>query len=76
MDPKFALAYCGLADTYGWAGGQTLPGREAWAKEMEFAQKALELDPNLAEAHLSMGTLSSPCWIRAVPLRNSTAPWN
>jgi TolB-like protein/Flp pilus assembly protein TadD len=56
IDPAYTLAYCGLADTYGWAGGQTLPGREAWAKEMEFAQKALALDPNLAEAHLSMGT--------------------
>ena len=22
VDPNFALAYCGLADTYGWAGGQ------------------------------------------------------
>src|SRR5260370_24771773 len=52
VDPTFALAYCGLADTYGWAGGQTLPGREAWAKEMEFAQKSLALDPNLAHAHL------------------------
>jgi adenylate cyclase len=56
IDPAYALAYCGLADTYGWAGGQTLPGREAWAKEMEFARKALELDPDLAEAHLAMGT--------------------
>jgi adenylate cyclase len=56
IDPAYTLAYCGLADTYGWAGGQTLPGREAWAKEMEFARKALALDPNLAEAHLSLGT--------------------
>jgi adenylate cyclase len=56
IDPGFALAYCGLADTYGWAGAQTMPGREAWAKEMEYAQKALALDPNLAEAHLAMGT--------------------
>jgi adenylate cyclase len=56
LDPNFALAYCGLADTYGWAGGQTMAGREAWAKEMELAQKALALDPNLAEAHLAMGT--------------------
>jgi serine/threonine-protein kinase len=56
LDPNFALAYCGLADTYGWAGGQIMAGREAWAKEMELAQKALVLDPNLAEAHLSMGT--------------------
>ena len=56
LDPRFALAYCGLADIYGWAGGQTMSGKEAWAKEMELAQKALALDPNLAEAHLSMGT--------------------
>jgi TolB-like protein/class 3 adenylate cyclase/Flp pilus assembly protein TadD len=56
VDPNYTLAYCGLADTYGWAGGQTLPGNEAWAKEMELAQKALALDPNLAEAHLSMAT--------------------
>jgi Predicted integral membrane protein len=56
LDPNFALAYCGLADTYGWAGGQIMAGREAWAKEMELAQRALALDPNLAEAHLSMGT--------------------
>src|SRR5213596_2435041 len=56
VDPNFALAYCGLADTYGWAGGQLMPGREAWAKETELAEKALALDPNLAEAHLAMGT--------------------
>ena len=56
IDPNFALAYCGLADTYGWAGGQIMAGREAWAKEMELAEKALALDPNLAEAHLAIGT--------------------
>jgi TolB-like protein/class 3 adenylate cyclase/Tfp pilus assembly protein PilF len=55
VDPAYALAYCGLADTYGWAGGQIVAGKEAWAKEMELAQKALALDPNLAEAHLSLG---------------------
>jgi len=55
LDPEFTLAYCGLADTYGWCGGQVLPGREAWAKEKELALKALALDPHLAEAHLSLG---------------------
>ena len=54
MDPSFALAYCGLADTYGWCGGQLLSGREAWAKVRDLALKALVLDPNLAEAHLSL----------------------
>src|SRR5205807_10417675 len=48
LDPGFALAYCGLADTYGWAGGQIMAGREGWAKEMEMAQKALGFDPNPA----------------------------
>ena len=55
LDPSYALAYCGLADCYGWMGGGLLPGKEAWAKEKELAQKALALDPNLADAHLSLG---------------------
>jgi adenylate cyclase len=55
LDPTYALAYCGLADAYGFIGGVVIPGKEAWAKEKELAQKALALDPNLAEAHFSMG---------------------
>ena len=55
LDPKYALAYCGLADTYGFIGGLVMSGKEAWAKEKELAQKALALDPNLAEAHFSLG---------------------
>jgi TolB-like protein/class 3 adenylate cyclase/tetratricopeptide (TPR) repeat protein len=55
QDPSYALAYCGLSDCYGWIGGVLLPGKEAWAKEKELAQKALALDPNLADAHLSLG---------------------
>src|SRR6058998_3225168 len=55
VDPAYALAYCGLADTYGWAGGQIVAGREAWAREKELALKALALDPDLADAHLSLG---------------------
>jgi tetratricopeptide (TPR) repeat protein len=55
LDPSYALAYCGLADCYGWVGGALLSGKEAWAKEKELAQKALALDPNLADAHLSLG---------------------
>lgn len=54
-DPSYALAYCGLADCYGWLGGGLLSGKEAWAKEKELARKALALDPNLADAHLSLG---------------------
>ena len=76
VDPNYTLALCGLADTYGWAGGQILPGKEAWAKEIELAQKALALDPNLAEAHLSMGTALFSALNPRAPRRNSIAPWN
>ena len=55
QDPNYALAYCGLSDCYGWMGGHQLSGKEAWAKEKELAQKALALDPKLADAHLSLG---------------------
>jgi serine/threonine-protein kinase len=53
IDPEFALAYCGLADNYAYMGSVVMPEREAIVKEKEFAQKALELDPELAEAHMS-----------------------
>jgi tetratricopeptide (TPR) repeat protein len=33
-----------------------MSGKDAWARQMELAKKALALDPELAEAHLSMGT--------------------
>src|SRR5437667_5825515 len=54
LDPNYALAYCGLADTYAYMGGVVMPSEEAVVKEKEFAQKALELDPELPEAHLSL----------------------
>src|SRR5437870_5776691 len=53
LDPNYALAYCGHADTYAYMGGVVVPSKEAVFKEKEFAQKALELDPELPEAHLS-----------------------
>jgi TolB-like protein/Tfp pilus assembly protein PilF len=55
QDPNYALAYCGLADCYGWMGGWMLSGKEAWAREKELAKKAIALDPDLADAHLSLG---------------------
>jgi adenylate cyclase len=54
LDPNYALAYCGLADTYAYMGGVVMPSKEAVIKEKEFAQRALALDPELPEAHLSL----------------------
>jgi TolB-like protein/Flp pilus assembly protein TadD len=57
LDPNYALAYCGLADNYAGKSGNTMPGRDAWAKQRALAQKALELDPQLAEAHLALSNV-------------------
>lgn len=54
LDPDYALAYCGLADTFAYMGSAVMPGREANAKLKEFAHRALNLDADLAEAHLSL----------------------
>jgi len=51
-DPDYALAYTGLADSYvllGW--NSYLPPREAFPKGKTAAMTALQLDPDLAEAH-------------------------
>ena len=54
LDPEYALPYCGLAETYTYMGSAVMPGKAANAKVKEFAQKALALDPELAEAHMSL----------------------
>ena len=54
-DPKYALAFAGLADTYSLLGDyRGLPPPEAYEKAREAALKALELDSTLAEAHTSL----------------------
>ena len=55
-DPKFALAYTGLADAYSiLALLEFVPPREAFPKAKIAAEKALALDDRLAEAHVSLG---------------------
>ena len=58
-DPGFALAYSGLADTYNLisapeAGGGDESPNEVLPKAKDAALKALEIDPSLAEAHVSL----------------------
>lgn len=56
IDPRFASAYAGLADTHYWMARESLlPRDEGFGKAKDHAEKALELDPELSEAHTSMG---------------------
>jgi serine/threonine protein kinase len=54
-DPEYALAYSGLANSYSllsvWSN---MPPKEAFPKARAAAEKAVALDPDLAEGHLSL----------------------
>ena len=55
-DPDYALAYTGIGDVWGAAGGFGLvPPRESVSKGKPAALKAVELDDTLAEGHEILG---------------------
>jgi tetratricopeptide (TPR) repeat protein len=62
-DPNYAQAYTGLADAYvilsdrGWISHQ-----EATPKIRSAAQRAIELDPTLAEPHAALASLKETDW--------------
>lgn len=54
-DPSYAPAYSGMADCYGVLGAyMVMPTHEAFTSARDAANKALELDDGLAEAHTSL----------------------
>ncbi|MBI2956055.1 MAG: protein kinase, partial [Acidobacteria bacterium] len=61
LDPAYAPAYAGLAEAYTtMAFASVSPPRDVYPKARAAAERALELDDTLAEAHLSVG------WIQVV----------
>ncbi len=58
-DPSFAKAYSGIADTYSILVNQGIEAAAAaHPKARAAAEQAIRLDPNLAEAHASLGLLA------------------
>jgi TolB-like protein/lipoprotein NlpI len=54
-DPDYALAWAGIADTLSLMGEYTnLSRRDLYKKQMDAIYKALRIDPQLAEAHISL----------------------
>lgn len=84
LDPDFALAYVGLADTYALLGSYGGLDTQAVQKHAEPAlERALELDHQLGEAYSSMGGLrllqgnftgSETAYQRAIQLSPNYAP--
>ena len=55
LDPGYALAHTGISDSYQILGSNGhLPSRETMPKARAAALRALELDPNLGEAHTAL----------------------
>jgi adenylate cyclase len=58
LDGAYAPAYAGMADSYATlALLEFLPPREAFPNAKQAARRALDLDPNLAEAHSSLALI-------------------
>lgn len=58
IEPDFAAAWAGLSMVLGAQAGQGyIDLHEGYVKARSSAQKALELNPNLAEAHAAMGLI-------------------
>src|SRR5580704_11561484 len=57
IDPNYAPAYAGLAQTYVLLAGNTGPKDEFVAAGKKAAKQALLLDPNLSEAHTALALL-------------------
>jgi TolB-like protein/DNA-binding winged helix-turn-helix (wHTH) protein/Flp pilus assembly protein TadD len=58
-DPRFALAYVRLADSYVYQGGfRKMSPEEAYRPAKEAVRKALELDDSIPEAHTTLAMLA------------------
>jgi TolB-like protein len=59
LDPDYALAYAECSEAWAWIGDLSSEKRkEAWAAAGRDAEKAVAIDPDLAEAHAALG------WVR------------
>jgi eukaryotic-like serine/threonine-protein kinase len=59
-DPGYALPYAGIADTFGILGFfGFMPPHQAFSRAKASANKALEIDPELAEGYASLGWISA-----------------
>jgi TolB-like protein/Flp pilus assembly protein TadD len=63
IDPNYALAYVGLADSYAVMEQYTgTPSSETLPKAKAYAERALAIDEQIAEAHASLGLINTGLW--------------
>lgn len=63
LDPQYALAYVGLTQSYYHLGDYNLlPLEESFTKVREMALRAIQLDPDLAEARIALAHAKRYTW--------------
>ncbi|HZJ00982.1 MAG TPA: tetratricopeptide repeat protein, partial [Gemmatimonadaceae bacterium] len=71
IDPNYALAWCALADSITWAAIRgILEPVSAMKEAIDAVNRALELDPNLADGHASKGLILTHSGEMAAGLRS------
>ncbi|HQR36429.1 MAG TPA: protein kinase [Blastocatellia bacterium] len=60
LDSQYELAYSGLANLFAFSSSRLLSPQEAIPQARQAALRALELNPDLAEAHFSLALIK--CW--------------
>ena len=62
-DPNYALAYAGLADCYAVLGADAVyPERESYEKAKALAERAVQIDDSLGEAHATLASIYDFLW--------------
>ena len=58
LQPDYAAAYAGLSDSHTALEGTYLPPQKTMPQAKASAEKAMQLDESIAEAHVSMGRIA------------------
>jgi TolB-like protein/DNA-binding winged helix-turn-helix (wHTH) protein/Tfp pilus assembly protein PilF len=58
-DPSYVLAYAGIGDSYfNLADMGCMPQQEGFSKSKQYAAKSVQLDPDLPDAHTTLGSIA------------------
>jgi serine/threonine protein kinase/tetratricopeptide (TPR) repeat protein len=83
LDPDFALAHWGLGSYFFHRVATGVPGDDTWALVRTEARRALDLDPELSEAHVLLGMVACAFYdwpvaereFQLAMAREPVAPW-
>jgi TolB-like protein/Tfp pilus assembly protein PilF len=84
LEPEFPLAYSGLSRAYSFLGATGfLPSKSSYPKAKEYAMKALEIDDQLSDSHLTLAMVkflfdwdwqgAEQCFKKAIELNPGSA---